>query len=147
MNFQNLKERKVLYVLLGTLVVLFLLLVTLLNKKQKLEQQMTDQTTTTSESSASSLPPSLPLPRATFAGYTLNTTLPSLPTSVKLSDVKTTYTTGEALNLATKIGFSKALVDEGVNLILVTDQAEGQQGLLSFNRTTGNFLFASDVGY
>src|SRR3990167_3618749 len=147
MNFQNLKERKLLYILLGTLIVLFLLLVTLLSKRQRLEQQIADQTSTTSDSSAPSIPASSPLPRAVFSEYTLNTTLPSLPTSIKLSDLKTTYTTGEALNLATKIGFSKAIVDEGTNLVLVTDQAEGQQGLLTFNRTTGNFLFASDVGY
>ena len=147
MNFQNLKERKLLYILLGTLIVLFVLLLTLLSKRQRLEQQIADQTSTTSDSSAPSLPASLPLPRAVFSDYTLNTTLPTLPTSVKLSDLKTSYTTGEALNLSTKIGFSKAIVDEGVNLILVTDQAEGQQGLLSLNKINGNFIIVSETGY
>src|SRR3990172_1191767 len=145
MNLPKIQEKRVLYILLGTLVILFLLLITLLSRKQKLEQQIANQT-----------PPSLPggqqpsvssLPRTVFSDYTLNTELPALPTSVKLSDLKTTRTTGEALDIATKIGFTNAIVDDGVNLVLVTDQAGDQQALLSFNKTSGNFLFTAEKGY
>src|SRR3989344_6936445 len=147
MNLPKFQDKRVLYILVGTLVVLFVLLLTLISRKQRLEQQIATQTPPTGDTSAGKQIPISNLPKTVFSEYTLNATLPSLPTSVKLADLKTSYTTGEALDLATKIGFKKAIVDDGVNLVLVTDQAEGPQALLSLNKASGNFLFTSEGGF
>lgn len=145
LNLHKLQDKRVFYILAGTLVILLVLFVTLLSRQKKLQEE-----------ADRSLPPdttqqqtSYPLPSTKFADYTLNTELPSLPTSVKLSDLKSSFTTGEALDLATKVGFQNSLVNDGVGIILVTDQGEGenQQGLLSINKTTGNFVVVSEKGY
>lgn len=146
MNLQKLHEKKVLYVLAGTFVILLLLLITLLGRKQQLDQQVANQTPP-GNSSVTTQPSASKLPKTTFSSYTLNAQLPTLPASVKLSDLKTSFTTGEALDLATKLGFKKSIVDDGVNLVLVTDQVDGQQALLSINKTNGNLLYSSESGF
>ncbi|OGK41114.1 hypothetical protein A3A74_02100 [Candidatus Roizmanbacteria bacterium RIFCSPLOWO2_01_FULL_35_13] len=144
-NFHKLQDKRVFYILAGTLVILLVLFVTLLNKQKKIRELA--NRSQNQNNNVGQPPLSLPLPRAQFAGYTLQAELPSLPTSVKLSDLKTSYTTGEALDIATKIGFKNSVVDDGVNLVLVTNQEEDQQTMLSFNKTNGVFLFASELGY
>ncbi|MBI4226341.1 hypothetical protein HY612_04475 [Candidatus Roizmanbacteria bacterium] len=149
MNEEKLKEKRVLYILLGTLIILFLLLLSLLSRRQKLDQRLLEQAQqqNTTDTSAGKAPLTLPLPNTAFSGYTLNAELPSLPESVKLSDLKTSFTTGEALDLATKIGFDNSIVDDGASMILVTDQSGDQQSLLTVSKTTGGFLVVSEIGY
>src|SRR3989338_3189070 len=151
MNLQKVGDKRVFYILVGTLILLFVLLLSLLSKKRVLDQQiLTQNQQGTDQSQNQGLPPqtvSSPLPQTVFSDYTLNTNLPTLPDSVKLSDLKTSYTTGEALDLATKIGFENSIVDDGVGMILVTDQGENQQGLLPMRKKNGDWLLVSEKGY
>ena len=124
MNPQSPKEKRVLYILLGTLIILFILLISLLTRKKSLEQQGLIPQPPSNEMISNQPPVKLALPQPVFSDYTLETDLPVLPASVKLSDIKTSYTTGEALNFATKIGFPQAIVEEGVDLVFVTDQPD-----------------------
>lgn len=147
MNPQNPKEKRVLYVLLGTLIILFILLISLLTRKKSLEQQGLIPSPPSNETISNQPPVKVALPQPVFSDYTLGTDLPTLPASVKLSDIKTSYTTGEALNFATKIGFPQAIVEEGVDLVFVTDQPDNPQALLTINRKTGNLMFSAESGY
>src|SRR3989344_5241229 len=144
LDFHKLQDKRVFYILAGTLVILLVLFVTLLNRQKKLKEeaiQSQNQNNTTDQA-----PVSFPIPQTQFAGYTLSAELPSIPTSVKLSDLKTSYTTGEALDLATNMGFTNPIVDEGVNIILVTSNEEEQQTMLNINKKNGNWLFVSEKG-
>ena len=153
MNLQKVADKRVFYILVGTLILLFVLLLSLLSKKRVLDQQnLTQYQQGTGQDQNQGLPPqsvSFPFPRTVASDYTLNTDLPTLPDSVKLSDLKTSYTTGEALDLATKIGFTNAVVNDGADVIFVTDQDENQdqQGLLTISKTTGNWVIVTEKGY
>ena len=153
MNLQKVADKRVFYILVGTLILLFVLLLSLLSKKRVLDQQnLTQYQQGTGQDQNQGLPPqsvSFPFPRTVASDYTLNTDLPTLPDSVKLSDLKTSYTTGEALDLATKIGFTNAVVNDGTDVIFVTDQDENQdqQGLLTISKTTGNWVIVTEKGY
>ena len=149
MILRKVTEKRIVYILAGTLILLLIVLISLINKKRVLDQQiMTQQGSELSQDQG--VPPvASSLPRTAFADYTLNTDLPTLPTSVKLADLKTSHTTGEALDLATRIGFNNPVVDEGAGMVLVSDQdGEGNQvGLLQISKKSGDFLIVSETGY
>lgn len=144
MNLYKLQNKKIFYIFAGTLVILLILFFTLLTKQKKLQEQ-TNESQPLSNAFGQQLTKN-PLPRTVFSDYTLNTELPTLPPTVKLSDLKVSYTTGEALDFATKMGFNNPIVNEGVNLILVTNQENDQETMLSINKMNGNWVFVSEKG-
>src|SRR3989344_962397 len=147
LNLQKFQDKRVFYILVFTLVILFVLFLTLLSRQQKVQEELALQNQQVEELMGTPPTSTSPLPQTVFSDYALNTDFPSLPASVKMSDLKTTYTTGEALDLATKVGFSNAIVDDGVNMIMVTDDADGLQSALFISKTTGSVMLVTESGF
>ena len=90
LNLQKIQDKRLLYILLGTLVILFVLFLTLLSRQKQVQEELANQAPPL-DSYTEQLPPTSPLPQTIFSDYSLNTDFPTLPVSVKLSDLKTTF--------------------------------------------------------
>ncbi len=85
------------------------------------------------------------LPKVEIAKYNLETSLPSIPSEVKIYQVKTNYTQAEAELMARSLGFSKVdVLAQGDNIYELYDVNGGNY--LSLSKNNGEMLFMSKNG-
>ncbi len=147
--FSNRKNIYLVSIILGFLLILLIVILTILSTKQKIiKESQKSQVPTLSVKQ----PPKLDvksLPQVEFETWTDPGVFTLAPQTARVFDLKTNYTTAQALSFAKKLGITTTEVKENEGLIIIDqrEKANPQKGsFMLFESKIGSFTFGTTRG-